>query len=158
MSLRRHLMLVIVALASHAAVAAAIALPPIGDWQGIYRCAQGKTALDLEITAVTPSRIEAVFYFHALPANPRVPQGCFMMRGRFDAKTRTIGLKPSRWLDQPAFFVSVGLHGKVSRSGRTIQGTISGPACTGFSLTRGFAEPVPPAPAPCRMKQQGPVV
>ena len=158
MILRRHLMLAIAVLASHSAVAAGIALPPIGDWQGIYQCAQGKTALDLEITAVTSSRIKAVFYFHALPANPSVPQGCFIMQGRFDAKTRAIALKPSRWLDQPASFVSVGLRGKMSGSGQKLRGMISGPACSAFSLTRSFAEPVPPAPAPCRMKQQGPVV
>ena len=132
-------------------------LPPVGEWQGHYRCAQGGTALDLAITATTPSAVQAVFYFHALAANPAVPQGCFMMRGAFDAGTRTITLKPAEWLDHPAFFVRVGLRGKLSASGQSIQGMISGPACTSFAVTRSFAAPMPPAPAPCRMRQRGPV-
>jgi hypothetical protein len=154
---QRHLLPAIAALTGISAASAA-PLPPIGNWQGQYRCAQGRTALDLAITAITPSDIRAVFYFHAVAANPAVPQGCFTMQGTFDAGTGIIKLAPASWLDRPASFVSVGLRGKVSASGRSIQGMISGPACAGFSLHRASAAPVPPAPAPCRVKQQGPVV
>ena len=153
----RHLSIIMLAAMLATAVAAASALPPIGIWQGQYQCAQGKTALDLQITATTLTKIDAVFYFHALPANPSVPRGCFMMHGRFDRKSQTILLNPAEWLDQPPFFVSVGLRGKVSTSGQILRGTITGPACTSFSLTRGFSQPIPPAPAPCHMRQQGPV-
>ena len=145
------------ALLARSAAATAMALPPIGDWQGHYKCAQGETALDLEISATTPSKIDAIFYFHAQQNNPGVPQGCFMMHGSFEAAARMVTLSPAEWLDRPAFFVSVGLGGTVSPSGDTLSGRISGPGCAGFSLTRSFAPPVPPAPAPCRDTRQGPV-
>jgi hypothetical protein len=158
---RRHLQCLVIAISAaipgFSALAAPFSLPPIGEWQGVYKCAQGNTALDLEITAETPSRISAIFYFHALAANPHLPQGCFTMRGSFDADMRSIALRPAQWLDHPAFFVSVGLNGKVSASGQRLTGSVTGPACTAFSLTRSFAEPLPPAPAPCHFERQGPV-
>jgi hypothetical protein len=157
MTQRRYLPFgLIIAMIGSSASAAGISLPPIGAWQGRYRCAQGETALNLAIIATTPSRISAIFYFHALAANPRVPSGCFMMHGRFDARTRRIWLKPAQWLDHPAFFVRVSLSGTVSISGQTLKGSIGGPACSVFTLTRDFKSPS--APAPCHLKHQGPLV
>lgn len=148
-----------------AAMAAAISgpalaavLPPIGLWQGHYRCAQGDTAFALQVTADGPEQVRAVFYFHALTANPAVPQGCFSMRGRFDPATRRIALRPTRWLAQPPGYVWVGLSGLVVSGGSRIAGTIEGPACTDFALARSLAPPVPPAPSACRLEQNGPTV
>ncbi|HET9147794.1 MAG TPA: hypothetical protein VFN77_07085 [Acetobacteraceae bacterium] len=146
--------LVLAALLPFSGTAAAL-LPPIGPWQGVYRCAQGETALDLQITARSPTRIKAVFYFHALPANPRVPRGCFTMRGSFNQASGRITLTPAAWLHRPPFFVSVAVDGKVSRG--VLSGRIEGPACSGFRLERSLAPPMPAAPKSCRMGQQGPV-
>ncbi|MCU4158530.1 hypothetical protein AiwAL_00210 [Acidiphilium sp. AL] len=145
-------------LAAALAGSAAAASPPVGLWQGSYDCAQGETALALQITAQGPSRISAIFYFHALAANPHVPQGCFMMRGRYDAATRRITLNPARWLARPPFYVRVALSGMVGRDGSTIAGHIAGPACSAFAVTRSVAPPIPPAPAPCWMDRNGPTV
>ncbi|MDD4936157.1 MAG: hypothetical protein PHT60_10335 [Acidiphilium sp.] len=138
--------------------AGAMMLPPLGLWQGEYTCAQGKTGLALQITALSPTTVRAVFYFHALASNPGVPQGCFAMRGHFDAATRHLTLSPTRWLAQPPFYVWTGLSGTVERDGSGLTGTIEGPACTDFALTPSAALPVPPAPASCRMDQNGPTV
>lgn len=138
--------------------AGAASLPPVGLWQGHYDCAQGWTALALQITAQSPSRVSAIFYFHALAANPHVPQGCFMMRGHYDAAARRITLAPTRWLAHPPFYVWVALSGRVGPHGGAITGRITGPACSGFALVRSFTPPLPPAPAPCRMDQNGPTV
>lgn len=138
--------------------AAAAMLPPIGLWQGRYTCAQGDTALALQITAISPTRVTAIFYFHALAANPAVPQGCFAMTGSFDPATRHLALHPTHWLSQPPFYVWTGLSGTVRRSGTAMTGTIQGPACTDFSLSPSTTLPVPPAPPACRLDQNGPTV
>lgn len=138
--------------------AGAAALPPIGLWQGRYVCAQGKTALALQIIAIGPRAVRAVFYFHALASNNEVPPGCFAMQGTFDATTRRLTLLPTRWLARPPFYVWTGLSGTVSMGGGTLTGVISGPACGGFSLVRALAPPDPPPPAACRMEQTGPTV
>ncbi|HEX7389646.1 MAG TPA: hypothetical protein VF286_06015 [Acidiphilium sp.] len=138
--------------------AAAALLPPIGLWQGRYICSQGQTAVALRITAESPTRVNAIFYFHALAANPHVPQGCFMMQGRYDPASRRITLTPTRWLAQPPFYVWVALSGTVGPGGGAITGNITGPACSSFALVRSFTLPVPPAPASCRMDQTGPTV
>lgn len=138
--------------------AQAASLPPIGLWQGTYHCAQGETALALEITAISPTRVRAVFYFHALANNPNVPPGCFSMQGRFDPASRQLELTPTRWLSQPPSYVWTGLSGTVAPGGAGLTGTIQGPACTDFALRPSAVLPVPPAPPACRMDQTGPTV
>jgi hypothetical protein len=139
-------------------VAPAASLPPIGLWQGQYHCAQGETALALQITAISPTRVQALFYFHALASNPAVPPGCFSMQGQYDPATRHLTLTPTRWLSQPPYFVWTGLSGTVAADGAGLSGTIQGPACTDFTLTSNATLPTPPAPAACRMDQNGPTV
>lgn len=141
-----------------AGMAGAANLPPIGLWQGEYHCAQGETALALQITAISPDNVRAVFYFHALAANPHVPQGCFSMQGHFDPKTRQLSLNPTSWLARPPFYVWTSLRGKVGADGAGITGQIQGPACTDFALTRSLLPPEPPAPSACRLEQNGPTV
>jgi hypothetical protein len=138
--------------------ALAATLPPIGLWQGRYKCAQGQTALALQITAISPTQVRAVFYFHALASNPHVPQGCFSMQGHFDPATKRLHLSPTRWLSQPPFYVWTGLSGTVGAGGAVLTGTIQGPACTDFALKPSATLPIPPAPPACRMDQNGPTV
>lgn len=138
--------------------AAAAPLPPVGLWQGQYVCAQGRTALALQITALAPTKVRAVFYFHALAANPQVPQGCFVLHGTFDPARRRISLSPTRWLARPPFYVWTGLTGTLARGGTVLTGRIDGPACAGFSLRPSTTPPIPPAPAACRLERNGPTV
>lgn len=133
-------------------------LPPIGLWQGRYHCAQGETALALQITAQTPTAVRAVFYFHALVGNPNVPPGCFSMHGSYDPATRRLTLVPTRWLSHPPLYVWTGLSGTVGKDGAGLTGTIQGPACTDFALTPSATPPIPPAPSACRLDRNGPTV
>lgn len=148
----------IAAIIASLGTAAAATLPPIGLWQGRYDCAQGQTALDLQINARSPTQIDAIFYFHALKSNPDVPQGCFLMHGHYDQATGNFSLAPQNWLARPPFFVAVALSGHVSLDGAHLTGRVSGPACSSFALARSVAPPLPPAPSACRMSQLGPTV
>lgn len=121
-----------------------------GSWAGHYDCQQGRTALELDISVTGPQTLEALFYFHAAPENPGVPDGCFLMQGKMVPAENLMVLKPTAWLKQPAGYVAVGLRGQLGPSG-LLQGRIFGPGCTGFTLTR---QPAPTAPAPCAPPQK----
>jgi hypothetical protein len=116
----------------------------------MYNCAQGQTSLELDVTVADPRHLQALFYFHAAPANPFVPAGCFLMQGAFNTATATLSLLPTQWLLQPGGFVWVGLNGVLAVDG-SLSGSISGPGCSSFSLTR--SGPETERPAPCKAPQ-----
>jgi hypothetical protein len=110
---------------------------PAGDWSGSYTCVQGSTALHLSIKPEANGRFGALFRFGALPSNPSVPEGCFLMTGAFNPKTRRLTLSPGRWLLQPYGFVTVGLDGVLNPSGSRFKGKVTGGTqCTTFDLSR----------------------
>lgn len=106
-----------------------------GIWNGQYNCAQGNTALELDVSLLDPTHIQALFYFHALPGNPFVPNGCFLMQGSFDNSAQTLNLAPTKWLLQPFGYVWVSLAGSIGTNG-ILAGDIAGPGCSVFSLAR----------------------
>jgi len=128
-------------------VAASSPFAAAGIWTGMYDCAQGQTSLELDVTIADPQHLQALFYFHAAPANPFVPDGCFLMQGAFDTETSTLSLAPTQWLLQPGGYVSVGLSGVLADDG-SLAGSISGPGCSRFSLSR--SGPRAQRPAPCK--------
>ncbi len=133
-----------------AAIAAALpqtSPTPIGEWAGHYDCAQGATALELDVSFQDATHLQALFYFHARPNNPRVPDGCFMMTGSFDTANATLNLQPTTWLLRPGGYVSVALTGQLGADGE-LTGAVGGPGCTDFSLTRATTTAL--RPAPCR--------
>lgn len=119
-----------------------------GSWAGWYDCRQGRTALELDVSVTGPESLQALFYFHAVSSNPRVPAGCFLMAGKVDPVNAALALHPTAWLLRPVGFVPVGLHGMLNQN--QLQGFISGPGCSDFLLTR---QPAPAAPAPCTPPQ-----
>jgi hypothetical protein len=109
---------------------------PAGAWVGRYTCAQGLTALDLTIEQPTPGRLRAQFHFSAVPSNPEVPEGCFLMTGRFDGRDHVV-LEPSARVDRPAGFVMVGLDGTLTAGASVLTGNVTQvPVCTTFTLSR----------------------
>jgi hypothetical protein len=124
------------ALGAHASVADQPVPSLAGDWTGSYICMQGETALRLTITPKIGSGVAALFHFGRLPSNPNVPDGCFLMTGTFDPLTGRLTLIPTRWLLHPYSFVTVGLDGALDSSGSQIGGTVAGPGCTTFELSR----------------------
>ncbi len=118
-----------------------------GTWSGHYTCAQGNTALSLTITPLEGSRVSALFHFEAPANNPGVPTGCFEMLGDFDPASARLELRPWRWLHRPPGWVMVGIDGQIGADGLGLTGTVRGPGCTVFALTRREA---PGAAKSCR--------
>jgi hypothetical protein len=102
-------------------------------WQGDYDCAQGVTGLTLTLEVSAAGQAQALFEFHSVPANPTVPTGCFQMSGSLDT-AGNLNLLPGAWLLQPPGYVTVGLIGNLD--GQILHGTVIGPGCSTFLLTR----------------------
>lgn len=124
------------ALGAHVSAVGQVVPSPAGDWTGTYICMQGETSLRLTITPKIGGGVDALFHFGRLPSNPGVPEGCFLMTGTFDPPTGRLTLIPTRWLLHPYTFVTVELDGALDPSGSQISGTVAGPGCTTFELSR----------------------
>lgn len=103
-------------------------------WVGRYACPQGVTGLTLEIVA-TPSGATATFRFYAVPENPGVPSGAFVMRGSVRADG-VVELAPDHWIEQPEGYWMVGLVGVIDPSGTLLSGHVHETACGAFELVR----------------------
>jgi hypothetical protein len=103
-------------------------------WVGRYECPQGVTGLTLEIVTAA-SGATATFRFYAVPENPGVPSGSFVMRGwvRSDGG---VELVPDHWIEQPEHYLMVGLVGAIDPTGSTLRGRIREPECGALELTR----------------------
>lgn len=108
----------------------------VGVWRGSYTCAQGLTGLTLTLRAGASSgALEGSFSFYALPQNPNVPSGEYLMRG-----TQTgshVQLSGEQWITRPESYMMVGLTGDVSGgSPATFTGQV--PECgRPFNLVKG---------------------
>ena len=111
-----------------------------GVWVGRYACGQGETGMVLTIAA-PPMR--SLFYFHPVPDNPDVPEGCFEISGVHDPATRRISLTAGRWVVRPFGYVTVDLAGVISADGTGMSGTVLGPWCADFSVRRVAASEAP---------------
>jgi hypothetical protein len=130
---------------------AQVTSPILGEWVGSYSCIQGWTGLHLNIKAGSSGNLTATFSFGALPSNPRVPSGTFMMDGTFDSLLRHLTLRPTGWISQPEGFTAVGLDGTLDCPATHLQGTVTGGTfCSTFSLSR--ASTLPKKLGPCGAK------
>jgi hypothetical protein len=120
-------------------------LPPdpkiLVEYTGTYQCSQGPTYLDLQILSQEEEGKDlAIFSFGPLEVNPTVPNGSFLIKGRFDKDFGALELHPVRWITRPAFYSMAGLSGSSADSGRTISGTITGLwgtlTCSTFRIKR----------------------
>lgn len=111
-------------------------------WQGQYVCAQGPTALTLNIEqrcVASGCEVSAVFEFGPLPANPSVPHGSYRMRGDVNQNDRgeaVLVLRPEQWIEQPANYMMVGLTATSDAGQQNMQGHIDNQACGEVSLQR----------------------
>ncbi|MBX3190611.1 MAG: hypothetical protein KF819_26660 [Labilithrix sp.] len=135
-----------VAPAASAPIARANDRPPfeVGDrFVGYYYCAQGRTDLTLEITALDGDAIVADFAFDFPGGAGRPPAaGRFVTRGRFDRAKRSLEMQQEIWIDQPPGYVMVDLVGTLSPSG-AYRGSVVGPDCSSFSLQAPPSRPPP---------------
>lgn len=111
-------------------------------WQGQYVCAQGPTALTLDIEqrcVASGCEVSAVFEFGPLPANPSVPHGSYRMRGDVNQNDRgeaVLVLRPEQWIEQPANYIMVGLTATSDVGQQNMQGHIDNQACGDVTLQR----------------------
>jgi len=107
-----------------------------GEWTGRYICAQGVTALRLDVSRGSGNQIAATFNFGPTPENPEVPKGAYTMAGTFDPASRHMTLKGVEWIEAPFLYVMVDLDGRINAAGNVIAGDVPGPGCTVFELRR----------------------
>jgi hypothetical protein len=107
-----------------------------GTWRGVYECAQGLTGLDLTLTVLPSRRVTAVFSFYAVPQNPDVPSGEFVMTGEFGPNPAHLLLHAGAWTAQPFFYVTVDLDGEFRVGPDEYRGKVLGPGCSFFRLRR----------------------
>jgi hypothetical protein len=108
-----------------------------GQWTGKYTCAQGITALLLDVADTGEGAISANFTFGPLPENPDVPRGAYRMEGSFDSGTRKVKLHGIKWIDAPSGYVMVDLAGRMDADGTRISGLVPDwPGCTVFEISR----------------------
>jgi hypothetical protein len=139
---------VLLLLAAHVALprpAAAQDAGPFGTWVGEYSCGQGRTGLTLTVGGADSDHLDAVFDFYPAAGNPELPEGCYVMSGRYDRSKGSLSLSAGRWMLQPPNYVTVDLAGNVS--GGSFKGTVRGPSCSTFDLHRTKASPHVPNPA-----------
>jgi hypothetical protein len=114
------------------------AVPAHTLWQGRYVCAQGTTGLSLTLD-LAGGGASAVFDFGAIPENPTVPSGRYLVVGtalvRGDGGL-DLALAPDRWIAQPPGYVMVGLVASIDPSAHVLRGRIDHPSCTGVELFR----------------------
>ncbi|MCB8874636.1 hypothetical protein [Acidisoma silvae] len=113
-------------------------------WSGAYHCAQGATGLTLTLLVQPDGGTVGLFEFYPVSANPAVPTGCFDMAGMMDRNHHLV-LAPGAWRRRPDNYVTVGLTGDET-AGDHLVGTIQGPGCTTFALTR---QTTPTQPSAC---------
>jgi len=99
-----------------------------GTWRGTYVCAQGLTALSLDVTAQPNGDLTATFNFGAVPSNPGVPTGSYSMTGH--VYPGSVVLKQNQWINQPAGYVMVDIVGTPPSAGADVF-TGSIPQCPG---------------------------
>lgn len=116
----------------------------IGNWQGSYICAQGKTGLTLTIDRQEGATFSGVFQFYPVRENITVPEGCFTVSGRIRSGG-AVDIIGSKWIKRPDGFITVDLHGRIAPGGTGMSGTVATPGhgnlCSRFDLTRTATKP-----------------
>ena len=138
-----------------AAFLAAVFAPTVGNaveaggtWRGRYICNQGLTRLTLTVTPSEAGTVQAVFRVYPVEGNPGVADGCFAMSGALSGDQ--LHLEARSWLYRPPGYVTVDLTGTVNPADMSLTGSIIGPNCTTFSLSRVSSDPDPEM---CRPKR-----
>ena len=105
-----------------------------GVWTGTYTCNQGLTGVRLTITASGRDALRAVALFYPVAGNPGTASGSYEMSGSYSAGAGLI-LTPAYWISEPPGYVMVSISAPPP-SASSMQGTVEGPNCTTFSVTR----------------------
>jgi hypothetical protein len=105
-------------------------------YSGSYVCSQRQISLQLALEPGGPGGLAGVFTFYMPGGDAQKPIGAFRLAGSFDPQTRTLRMQPREWVKPAPMYIPVGLSGTLDSSGSTIKGTIAGPGCTTFEVSR----------------------
>jgi hypothetical protein len=106
---------------------------PLGDWVGVYSCAQGTTGGTLQIEHVQGERFDGIFRFYPTPKNPTVPTGKYRVYGEYDRDSQRILINPGKWLQRPKDYYNTIMIGSFDPVGKTFSGFFQGiTGCTSF--------------------------
>ncbi len=107
-----------------------------GTWRGSYVCLQGTTGLTLTIRAKGDDSITATFSFHAVPSNPTVPSGSFVMKGQLGSDPTHLRLAAGAWRKRPPGYVTVDLEGDYNPKSGEYFGKVDFAGCSDFTVRR----------------------
>lgn len=123
-------------------------LRPGQVWSGGYICGESEIPLSLTIKNIGNKRkttashqeteVEAEFSFK----NGGI-DGSFDMTGSYQLESGELLLNPTKWIKRPLFYSMVGLNGKITADGKSINGRVTKfAACHSFelSLVKGVSE------------------
>jgi len=113
--------------------------PHHSDWQCVYECAQGPTAVKLGLDVARSGDTIARFEFNALATNPSVPHGSYRMRGKLKmigGGSFELALVPDEWIERPPGYIMVGLTVVSDRERTGLIGHIDNPQCGNITLSR----------------------
>ena len=109
-------------------------------YEGEYICGQGKTALVLRLHERKPTdEYDTVtFEFGPTKDNPSVPEGAFLVDGRFPAAGGSMLLAPLQWIKRPRGYHMVALRGASNDGGMNFEGAVASATggCQSFSVKR----------------------
>jgi Protein kinase domain len=106
-----------------------------GTWTGTYFCPQGWTGLRLVLKAASNGTLAATFDFYPSNGHSGVPSGSFTLTGSYSAQG--FRLRPGHWISEPPDYLMVGLKALApGNNDTTLTGTVTGPGCTTFSVSR----------------------
>lgn len=112
--------------------------PPVdlnGRWRGTYTCTQGLTGMLLTIITTPTHDLWARLDFYAVPSNPGVPSGSYLMRVIYTEGVANFSAE--RWITQPEGYQMANLTAR-PRADRPndLDGRVRLPRCTTFALHR----------------------
>ena len=108
----------------------------VGEWLGTYECSQGQgtTGLLLRIESDNHA-LGATFEFFAVPQNPDVAPGSYLMTGNIvDGILELVG---ERWVSRPSGYEMVDLRVPLPEEpALRLSGTVNHPLCGAFTVER----------------------
>lgn len=114
------------------------AIPRHSEWEGTYRCNQGLTAVHLTIDVGPGGDARATYEFGAVPSNPTVPSGSFLLRGAMSGNSEHFEgvFDAAEWIVHPPKYFMVGVTVETAEDARTMTGTIQHASCSDFRVKR----------------------
>ncbi len=99
------------------------------------------TPAPVVVPKATPTKpaimsVNASFNFYATTQNPSLPEGTYLMQGRYDSRDGKLQLGGLSWVNRPENYDMVPLSGTIDLATETFKGRIEFQGCKVFTLKR----------------------